>query len=75
MIRETRHVGIVVQDLEKCLAFWRDVMGLEVTVDFREEGDFIDTIQHLEGVSLRPPGKMGDMEQIAGIAEKLRAAL
>lgn len=28
-----------------------------------------------EGVGLRPPGKMGDMEQIAGIAEKLRAAL
>lgn len=28
-----------------------------------------------EGVSLRAPGQMGDMDQIAGIADKLRAAL
>ena len=28
-----------------------------------------------EGVSLRPPGQAGDMDQIKGIAEKLAAAL
>ena len=28
-----------------------------------------------EGVRLRPPGQMGDMEAIAGHAEKIRAAL
>ncbi|MEL7166470.1 MAG: HIT family protein [Pseudomonadota bacterium] len=28
-----------------------------------------------EGVSLRPPGQMGDMDQIAAIAEKIRSAL
>ena len=27
------------------------------------------------GVALRPPGNMGDMEQIATIAEKIRSAL
>ena len=52
MIRETRHVGIVVEDLDKCLTFWRDVMGLKVAADFREEGEFIDTVQNLEGVKL-----------------------
>lgn len=28
-----------------------------------------------EGVSMRPPGKMGDMDEIAKVAEKIRAAL
>ena len=52
MILATRHTGIVVQDMEACLRFWRDVMGLEVDVDFWEEGDFIDTVQGLSGVRL-----------------------
>ena len=50
MILATRHTGIVVKDLEKCLRFWRDVMGLKVVVDFTEEGEFIDTVQGLTGV-------------------------
>ena len=53
MILASRHVGIVVRDMEKSLRFWRDVMGLKVAVDFREEGEFIDTVQHLDGVRLR----------------------
>jgi catechol 2,3-dioxygenase-like lactoylglutathione lyase family enzyme len=50
MILATRHVGIVVQDLERCLEFWRDLMGVKVAVDFWEEGTFIDTVQSLNGV-------------------------
>ena len=53
MILATRHVGIVVDDLEKSLRFWRDVMGLTVQIDFREKGDYIDTVQDLSGVDLR----------------------
>ena len=53
MILATRHTGIVVRDIVKSLHFWRDIMGLTVTVDFREEGKFIDTVQHLSGVRLR----------------------
>jgi catechol 2,3-dioxygenase-like lactoylglutathione lyase family enzyme len=52
MILNTRHIGIVVQDLEKCLHFWRDIMGLEVAIDFWETGEFIDTVQDLSGVNL-----------------------
>ena len=52
MILATRHTGIVVHDMQKCLHFWRDVMGLKVAADFREEGEFIDTVQHLSGVKL-----------------------
>lgn len=52
MILGTRHTGIVVHDMERCLHFWRDVMGLKVVADFREEGEFIDTVQRLNGVRL-----------------------
>ena len=52
MILETRHTGIVVQDMERNLKFWRDVMGLKVVADFREEGKFIDTVQNLKKVKL-----------------------
>jgi catechol 2,3-dioxygenase-like lactoylglutathione lyase family enzyme len=52
MILNTRHVGIVVQDMEKCLHFWKDIMGLQVAIDFWETGEFIDTVQHLSGVNL-----------------------
>jgi 4-aminobutyrate aminotransferase/(S)-3-amino-2-methylpropionate transaminase len=52
MILATRHTGIVVQDLEKSLHFWRDVMGLQVVADFWERGEFIDTLQQLSGVNL-----------------------
>lgn len=52
MILATRHVGIVVQDLEKMVHFWRDVMGLEIVVDFWEQGEYINTLQALSGVRL-----------------------
>lgn len=52
MLLGTRHTGIVVQDLERALRFWRDVMGLRVVIDFWETGQFIDTVQGLSGVSL-----------------------
>lgn len=52
MILATRHTGIVVEDMEKSLHFWRDVMGLKVVADFWEEGEFINTAQRLNGVKL-----------------------
>jgi len=52
MIIATRHTGIVVNDIEKSLHFWRDIMELKVVADFWEEGGFIDTVQHLNGVKL-----------------------
>jgi catechol 2,3-dioxygenase-like lactoylglutathione lyase family enzyme len=52
MLLNTRHAGLVVHDLECMLHFWREVMGLQVVVDFWEEGSFIDTVQGLSGVRL-----------------------
>lgn len=48
-----RHTGIVVSDLDRCLAFYRDLLGLEVVRDIDERGDYIDRITGLEGVRVR----------------------
>ena len=52
MITAVRHIGIVVNDMERCLLFWRDIMGFKVVADFREEGSYIDTVEALNNVRL-----------------------
>ena len=48
-----RHFGIVVQDIEKSLWFYRDLLGLEVAKDMVESGDYIDNFSDLEDVKVR----------------------
>lgn len=45
MILKTVHVAINVTDMEKCIPFWRDILGLEQTDDFYMKGTFLDTVQ------------------------------
>ncbi|MDO9464718.1 MAG: VOC family protein [bacterium] len=52
-IKNIRHTGIVVSDMERSLKFYRNIMGLKQVIDFTEEGNFIDTISNLKGVRLR----------------------
>ncbi len=53
MVTKIRHTGIVVTDMEKALKFYRDLLGLKVAKDFKEEGDYIDSISGLSAVRLR----------------------
>ena len=53
MLRAMRHVGVVVKNLDRMLAFYRDILRLQVLVDFRERGEFIDTVQALKRVDVR----------------------
>ena len=52
-VRTVRHAGIVVSDLERSLAFYRDLLGLRVEVDQVEHGEFVETILGLPGVRVR----------------------
>lgn len=52
-MKNIRHFGIVVQDMEKSLHFYRDLLGLEIRRNMLEEGEFIDTILGLRGVKVR----------------------
>ena len=52
MILKTRHIGINVQDIDRALHFWRDVMGLKVELEVWNEGEYIDKLQNLEDVNV-----------------------
>ena len=44
MIKDVRHMGIVVSDMEKSLKFYRDLLGLKVKSLVDEEGEFLDNM-------------------------------
>ena len=52
MALKIRHTGLVVSDLEKSLAFYRDLLGLSVWKQAREEGSFIEKLVNIPGVSI-----------------------
>jgi len=41
-LKNIRHVGIVVLDIEKALSFYRDLLGLKIQGTTYEDGDFIN---------------------------------
>lgn len=47
-----RHTGLVVKDLERSLAFYRGVLGLELAGRAREEGDYISSLVGIPGAVL-----------------------
>ncbi|MBU2044101.1 MAG: VOC family protein [Candidatus Omnitrophica bacterium] len=52
MVKNIRHTGIVVKNLEKSLAFYRDLLGFKVERQMEEKGGYIDKVLALEGVSV-----------------------
>ena len=50
MIKDVRHMGIVVSDMEKSLKFYRDLLGLKVKSLVDEEGEFLDNMLAHENV-------------------------
>lgn len=52
-MKNIRHTGIVVTNMDKSLEFYRDIMGLKPVVDFVEKGEFIATISNAKGINLR----------------------
>lgn len=52
-MKSIRHFGIVVNDLEKSLHFYRDLLGLKIQREMMEEGEFIDNISALQKVKVK----------------------
>ncbi len=48
-----RHVGIVVQDIEKSINFWRDHFDFSIFLDQIEEGPFIEHLLNMPSVKVR----------------------
>ena len=52
MIKDIRHTGIVVADLEASLYFYRDLLGFQIAKQMEEAGDYIDNISSLRNVKV-----------------------
>ena len=52
MIKDIRHIGIVVIDLEASLHFYRDLFGFQIVKQMEEAGGYIDNISSLRNVKV-----------------------
>ena len=52
MIKDIRHTGIVVIDLEASLNFYRDLLGFQIVKQMEEAGDYIDNISSLRNIQV-----------------------
>ena len=53
MIKDVRHVGIVVTDMDVSLKFYKDLLGLKVKSLVDEEGEFLDNMLAHKNVKIR----------------------
>lgn len=53
MLGALAHVGITVRDIDKAMAFYRDVLGFRVLADAVIAGEEADRLTRLKGVRLR----------------------
>ena len=53
MITQFRHVGIVTNNLEASLHFYKDLLGLKIRAESQEEGSFIETALGLKKVLIK----------------------
>ena len=53
MIKEVRHIGIVVNNMENSLKFYRDLLGLKIIRDMNEQGVYVNNMLSLDNVQVR----------------------
>ena len=53
MIKNIRHIGIVVENLELSLHFYRDLLGFKITREMEESGNYIDNMSALSEVKVK----------------------
>src|SRR5512134_3809222 len=52
VIRKVSHIGICVSDMDRSIAFYRDVLGFRFDRELRVAGEPSDTLLRLRGVDL-----------------------
>lgn len=52
MIKDIRHTGIVVSDLEASLYFYCDLLGFQIAKQMEEAGNYIDNISSLRNIKV-----------------------
>ena len=80
-IVSTDHTGITVSNLERSLAFWRDVLGFEFSHSAHQKGDLAQEITGVAGAEIKlavlktPGGHKIELLEYLAPAERKRATL
>ena len=53
LIKETRHVGITVTNMESSLKFYKDILGLKIVRIMDESGQYIDNMLNMPNVKVK----------------------
>ena len=74
------HTGITVSDLERSLAFWRDVLGFELSHRAHQTGDLAEQITGVPGAEIliavvKAPGHKIELLEYRAPADRKHAAL
>jgi catechol 2,3-dioxygenase-like lactoylglutathione lyase family enzyme len=75
------HTGITVSNLERSLAFWRDVLGLELSHTAHQKGELAQEITGVEGAEIKlavlktPGGHKIELLEYLAPADRKRADL
>ena len=51
-IASIRHTGIVVADMQRSLRFYRELLGMEVWADFRDESEYVQAVTDVPGARI-----------------------
>jgi glyoxylase I family protein len=77
----TDHTGITVSNLERSLAFWRDVLGFELSHTAHQKGELAQEITGVEGAEIKlavlkaPGGYKIELLEYSAPADRKRANL
>jgi len=51
-VQAVRHAGVVVSDMHRSLPFYRDLLGMEVWADFRDDSDYAQAVTGVPGAHI-----------------------
>ena len=52
-MKEIRHIGIVVSNLDRSIYFYKNLLGLKIIKEMNEKGNYIDTILSLKNIVVK----------------------
>jgi catechol 2,3-dioxygenase-like lactoylglutathione lyase family enzyme len=52
-VKAIRHTGIVVSDMNRSLPFYRDLLGMEVWADFKDDSEMLQAVTDVPGANIR----------------------
>jgi len=53
LIKETRHFGIAVKNMDKSIWFYRDLLGLKIVREMNEYGEYIENMLQVKNVRVK----------------------